>query len=738
MNPPSGPTTIGMPDLPDAGSSGPDDPRLRGAAQEYLAALESGQRPDRPAFLERFAEIATELAPFLDALDLFHPQPQPLPSTAIRPAVDLPTEPQSLGDFRIVRELGRGGMGIVYEAVQLSLGRRVALKVLPSASAFDSKQLRRFQNEAQAAAQLHHTNIVPVFAVGCERGVHYYAMQLIEGRNLADLIRDMRPEDLDSDATGPAPLAPGSARHDTPPLAALSTQRAAGSPEYYCTVARLAAHAAEALHHAHQYGVIHRDIKPANLMLDRDGQLWVTDFGLAQFHQAPGITQTGDVMGTLRYMSPEQAGGQRALLDARTDVYSLGVTIYELLTLQPMFDDIDHARMLKKILHDEPVPPRQRNPRVPAELETIVLKAVGKAPADRYATAGELAEDLRRFLDHRPILARRPTVVQRLRKWGRRHPSLVIAAALLLILIAAGSLVSAALIEVEKNEKEAAYTRERQRAEEAEARFRLARRSVDDMIQISEEELSDKPYLDTVRRRLLESALVYYQEFIEQRRDDPAAQEELRETKTRVEKILADLALLQGAGQVRLLAEPSVVQDLGLSEEQRSSVAALVEHQGRQWFEAFRDFRQITAEERRERFLDIAREHEARLEKILTRSQRHRLRQIALQGRGPGGFRDPDVVNRLKLTPEQRERIRGIDADTFFGPPPEPRKENGWSGHERKMRAATERCVALLTEEQKRRWQEISGEPFQGALHFMPRFGPPGPPMPGPQPGKPH
>src|SRR5262249_19743262 len=263
-----------------------------------------------------------------------------------------------------------------------------------------------------------------------------------------------------------------------------------------------------------------------------------------------GLTQTGDLVGTLRYMSPEQALAKRGVVDHRTDLYALGATLYELLTLEPAFHGRDREELLRQITFEEPRPLRRLNAAIPADLETIVLKAMAKAVEERYATAQELANDLRRFLDNRPVLARRPTLLQRLRKWTRRHPAVVAAAVALLFLVAAGSLVSTALIRAEQGKAEAAYERERKRAEEAETRFRLAKRSVDEMIQFSEEELADKPNFWGLRKRLLQSALVYYQEFIDQRQGDPAAQEELRETKARVEKILSDLAALLGVGRL--------------------------------------------------------------------------------------------------------------------------------------------------------------------------------------------
>ncbi len=248
------------------------------------------------------------------------------------------------------------------------------------------------------------------------------------------------------------------------------------------------------------------------------------------------------------------------MVDHRSDVYSLGATLYELLTLRPIFEGRDRKELLRQIAEDDPRPPRSFAPSVPAELETVVLKALRKEPSERYQSAQELADDLQRFLDNRPIRARRPSPMELVRKWLRRHPSVAAAGVVILILLACGSLVSAALVRAEQDRTKAeqqkteqAYRRERQRAEEAEARLRLARRSVDELIQVSEQELADRPGMEGVRKRLLRSALAYYQEIIAQRRDDPDAQADLLDTTRRVEKILADLAVLQAASKLYLL-----------------------------------------------------------------------------------------------------------------------------------------------------------------------------------------
>jgi serine/threonine protein kinase len=468
----------------------------------------------------------------------------------------------TLGDFRMIREVGRGGMGVVYEAEQVSLRRRVALKVLPFAGTLDPRQLQRFRIEAQVAAGLHHTNIVPIYAVGSERGTLYYAMQFIDGHTLADVIRQLRQPDRSPPGRPrtPAPVqeerfadqptmvyTPPSAAPipegvaTTAPAAHLSTEAGRPGVEYFRAVARLGVQAAEALDHAHQAGVVHRDVKPANLLVDSRGHLWVTDFGLAHVQTGASLTATGDLVGTLRYMSPEQALAKRVPLDHRTDVYSLGATLYELLTLRPPFPGIDRQELLRQIAFDEPAPPRRLERAVPAELEAVVLKALEKSPAERYGTAQELADDLRRWLENRPIRARRPSWWQVARKWARRHRGVVGSAVVALVLSVAGLSVTTVLTAQ-------AYDRERQKAQEAdeqraraEESFRQARRVVDELARIGEEELAGKPFAPGAGRRLLETVLDYYQEFIRQRRDDPSAQKELEASRARVEAILHTL-----------------------------------------------------------------------------------------------------------------------------------------------------------------------------------------------------
>jgi tetratricopeptide (TPR) repeat protein len=324
-----------------------------------------------------------------------------------------------------------------------------------------------------------------------------------------------------------------------PQQGAGSTERSTADPGYFRTVAHLGIQAAEALEHAHQLGVVHRDIKPGNLLVDGRGHLWVTDFGLAHCQSQAGLTMTGDLLGTLRYMSPEQALAQRVSVDHRTDVYSLGATLYELLALEPAFPGSDRQELLRQIAFEEPRPPRRWNYAIPDELETIVTKAMQKLPADRYVTAQELADDLRRFVEDKPIRARRPTLAQRLRRWLRRHTPVVViglvAAALLLLGTVAALVVSNAAIDRARQEA----TRQR---DDAQAQRQLARRAVDKMYtQVAEKWLAQQSHLEPLQREFLEEALRFYQGFADERSTDPELRLEAGHAYSRVGAIQAKL-----------------------------------------------------------------------------------------------------------------------------------------------------------------------------------------------------
>jgi serine/threonine protein kinase/Flp pilus assembly protein TadD len=454
------------------------DESLGRLLDELTARLQAGEPIDLAEEARRHphhADALRALFPALAAIRALSESPEA--DRAVPPAVPGGVA-GVLGDFRIVREVGRGGMGVVYEAEQLSLGRRVALKVLPFAAVVDPRHLQRFQNEARAAAALDHPHVVKIHAVGCDRGVHFIAMQFVDGRTLAELIAERRPK------PAPAGSADPTVTHGAPaPAPAAETRAAARAPTErvrsdagFCRrAAEWAAQAADGLEHAHGLGVVHRDVKPSNLLVDGRGQVYVADFGLAKLATDPGVTGTGDLLGTVRYMSPEQADAKHDLVDHRSDVYSLGVTLYELLTLTPAFDGADRRAILSKVTGSDPVAPRRLERAVPRDLETVVLKAMDKDPARRYQAARDLADDLRRFLNNEPVRARPATLAQRARKWGRRHPAAVTSAVLALALLAAGSSLSTWLVWREKGRTAQALTAVTDERNRANAEMRIAR-----------------------------------------------------------------------------------------------------------------------------------------------------------------------------------------------------------------------------------------------------------------------
>jgi serine/threonine protein kinase len=504
---------------------------LADVLERYLAELESGARPDRDEILRANEALADELRPYLDSIDKLHAAAQELRvSRSLGASAGPAASGKRIGDFRIVREVGRGGMGVVYEAHQESLNRRVALKILPFAAVLDPRQIARFRNEAQAAAQLHHPHIVPVFAVGQENGVYYYAMQFVDGKSLEEAIAELRSHC--EARTERTTRHRGAAGGSTATIAlsrapVLSSQRSVRDRDFFRNVARLGQEAAEALQHAHEYGILHRDVKPSNLMVDLQGKLWVTDFGLARIQSDSGVTLTGDVVGTLRYMSPEQASGRTALVDGRTDVYSLGVTLYELLTQRHAFEGDDRHVVLRQIEQVEPPAPRRLNPAVPIDLETIVLTAMAKSRDDRYASAQAMVEDLERFLDGRSALARRPSVRDRAARWARRHRPLVAVAASAVLAVAVLSTAGLLMLAREQGRTQAALDDAKANFERAEQNFHDARDVVDHFGVRMADRLTETPGTEPMRRQLLADTLRYYRAFVAQAANDPTLRHEL-------------------------------------------------------------------------------------------------------------------------------------------------------------------------------------------------------------------
>lgn len=557
------------------------------AADEFADRYRNGEYPSVTEYVQRFPDQAEELKELLPAVammeQLKRKEESRIDSFERQSVI---SGLQRLGDFRIIREIGHGGMGVVYEAEQESLGRHVALKVLSPTTLDSPRAIRRFRREAETVARLHHTNIVPVFGVGDEKGLHYYVMQLIDGEPLNDVVSGLRSrsngnnspvsnatdsvcaesrDDGAPSSTGTANRAHSESRAGNRNLVESGTEAAGDacieraierqhdhnsadefaetvrqSPEeiakltdrdladavehvkagisidpsesqsddsgddrhpheelqpaterlsglletgaYWHAVAEIGIQVARALDYAHAHGVWHRDIKPSNLLIDQSGTVWLVDFGLARIAEDTDLTQTGDLLGTLRYMSPEQVVGR---FDHRSDVYSLGLTLYELLTFRPAHDASIRSRIVEQISEASPTFPRAVNPAIPQDLETITLKATAHDAKDRYQSAGELAEDLQRFIQGFPIKARRFSALEQLVRWGRRNPALAWTTATTAILLVTVAAVSAwGFVTTRNANRELTEERGRTRleADRAEDNLRLALQAFEEIV----------------------------------------------------------------------------------------------------------------------------------------------------------------------------------------------------------------------------------------------------------------
>jgi eukaryotic-like serine/threonine-protein kinase len=482
----------------------PDPNPVDELAEEFSQRLRNGETPSVDEYVQRLPEQESVIRAMFQSIALVERigKQERAERQFERQTNQLEISRKTLGDFRIVREIGRGGMGVVYEAIQESLSRRVALKVAGVDATQSTRQLQRFRREAEAAAKLHHTNIVPIYGTGEADGLSYYAMQLIDGISLSEVIQQLARRDKPSkgkkrrekdetretadkdsgsdrsqssdissafskssdsfefpasltiilsqpndDALTPVTLQETNSA-ETPSMTDQSvTDRMAGNdklkhsvsnhvatPEnWFRSAARLTADVAHALHYAHQHKVLHRDIKPSNLMIDGDGTIWITDFGLARQEEHGSLTNTGDIVGTLRYMAPEQFNGHA---DLRSDICSLGLTFWEMLTLRPAFEEQRHGPLIKIKSEESPAAPRTVRTEIPKDLDTIANKACSLDPKHRYQTASEFAKDLERFLADRPIQARRASRPERLWRWARRNRAIAsLSAASLLLLI---------------------------------------------------------------------------------------------------------------------------------------------------------------------------------------------------------------------------------------------------------------------------------------------------------------
>jgi serine/threonine protein kinase/Tfp pilus assembly protein PilF len=473
-----------------------------------LETVEAGQAPDLAPWLARYPQFAPELTKFFadrarldraaaplravaSAVRAATPRPEhtaPSRPTSPAEAASLPgNRPRAFGDYELLRELGRGGMGVVFEARQISLKRRVALKMIRTGFLATPADRQRFRAEAEAAASLDHPHIVPIYDVGELEGQPYFTMKLVSGGSLAD-----------------------------------SLSRFVSDPR---TAAGLLVMIARAAHHAHQHAILHRDLKPANILLDAEGQPHVTDFGLAkQLASDTSMTQSGEIVGSPVYMAPEQAAGQKRAVTTATDVYGLGAILYALLTGRPPFRGETPLEALQQVREVEPTPPRHLNPRVDRDLETICLKCLQKERHRRYDSAAALADDLGRWLAGKPILARPISLLARLSRWCRRKP-VAATAALLLTVVLAGLPVSTYLIWREQQRTQEALHQEGEQRQRAETSYRLAREALEQAVQsVAEDPRLQSGPLEDLRRKAREAEKGFFEKFVNLQGDNPAFQ----------------------------------------------------------------------------------------------------------------------------------------------------------------------------------------------------------------------
>ena len=472
---------------------------LEEVVDEFLDEYRQGRAPSLSEYTEKYPSHADDIRELFPAIIMMEQLKKPEIVPPEPPKVVSGISLEVIGDFEIVREIGRGGMGVVYEARQISLHRHVALKILPKHPLEIPKRLARFQREAQAAARLHHTNIVPIFGVGEHAGTHYYVMQFIQGCTLEQILKEIvrtgtstTDNPVDTDGAFPpeanfgptalslaqdlvfqnlSKLARRNQYSSLRPLPASSllhrlTKDARSQKRYRRNVIQIGIQVAQALEYAHSERVLHRDIKPGNLILNKQGVVWITDFGLAKILDHQSLTKSGDAIGTLRYMAPEQFEGET---DERGDIYSLGLTLYELLALRPAFAETDRHRLMKQIVEEKPALLRSINNAIPRDLETIIHTAIHKDVKRRYQSASAFAEDLQAWLDQRPIKAKRAAFHERCWHWCKSNRMLSLLGILTFLSLVSVAIVSAvgyvkisrALERSEENRIEAERSRER-------------------------------------------------------------------------------------------------------------------------------------------------------------------------------------------------------------------------------------------------------------------------------------
>ncbi|MFG0318906.1 MAG: serine/threonine-protein kinase, partial [Planctomycetota bacterium JB042] len=500
----------------DEPAAGADSTRLlRELMEECLDRVETDGLAVIDDVCDRHPEIATDLRRRLK--QLFD-----LGLLGESPAASEREFPERLGDFRLLRCLGGGGMGVVYLAEQESLGRRVALKLVRPEHLYFPGARERFRREAEAVARLKHPGIVAIHAVGEENGLPFFAMERVEGASLAEVIRCVvesgrrsRGKDLAN------AIAAASGSEVDPTVGAF-----AGT--WSEAMLRIARDVARALDHAHKQGVLHRDVKPSNVMITPAGRVLLLDFGLASLGDAEPITRSGSALGSMAYMAPEQVRGEAERVDERTDVYALGVTLYELLALARPYPENDVTQLQLRIVSGDAPSLRRRAPDVPWDAETVCLKAMDPAPERRYASAAAFARDLDNVLELRPIEAARAGPIRRLRKWARRRPAAAVALALSAVLATALPAVYLAV--------------QARAAERVRATLDAALDGMQTLIgRVGDPELAVVPEVVRLRQQVLGDAAVLFRR-IELTEDDPIA------LRLRLEELRVAVAKLLGQG----------------------------------------------------------------------------------------------------------------------------------------------------------------------------------------------
>ncbi len=528
-------------------------------ATDFLERQRRGESPTIDEYVDEYPHLADEIRDLFPTIAAMEDWKALEESNSDRPVSPETFGLEKFGDFRILREIGRGGMGIVYEAEQESLGRRVAVKVLPRQSLTSEQQVEQFQREARTAANLHHTNIVPVFGVGQQKGYHYYVMQIIHGVALDQFI---------------------------------TASYAAGDRIDWQRIARFGIQAAGAMHYAHRQGVLHRDIKPANLLLasDESGEhehVWITDFGLALAMESDAErSETVATAGTLRYMPVEQLDGKPT---AQSDIYSLGLTLHELLTGRPAYQESSPSQLLQRIRQGDITPLRGIDRNLPRDLEAILLKATAKDVSQRYRAAKDLADDLERLLANRPVLARRTTPVGHAIRWMQRNPLATVLSCIATVLLVgvitatalgylsarAGERRESALRKAEQEQR----LREVEQRQRAEAALQVAMESLDELFTQIESNRRPGQRLDPTEARAmldaLQRMLVFYEQLAEQGQGGPESQIRVAEALRRMGDLHRSLHDYEAAESTLLEAIASLE---GLIEDMPDETEPHIQH----------------------------------------------------------------------------------------------------------------------------------------------------------------